>query len=141
MGAHVGDRREPAFEKALQDLRPRCDQVVVREDHVRIEVFDDVAEQREDRALAEPFDLVGFGEIVDGGGDLAAAERAYADRAWFLGDPDIVQVPVARLTSKKYAADWRATINPAQATPAADIHAGAGTGSGSGEPQLPGAQR
>jgi gamma-glutamyltranspeptidase/glutathione hydrolase len=62
---------------------------------------------------------------------VEAMKRAYADRAWFLGDPDIVQVPVARLTSKKYAADWRATINPAQATPAADIHAGAGTGSGS----------
>ena len=56
-------------------------------------------------------------------------KRAYADRAWFLGDPDVVQIPVARLISKKYAADWRATINPEHATPAADIHAGAGTGS------------
>jgi gamma-glutamyltranspeptidase / glutathione hydrolase len=58
---------------------------------------------------------------------IEAMKRAYADRAWFLGDPDVVQVPVARLTSKKYAADWRATINPAQATPASDIHSGAGT--------------
>jgi gamma-glutamyltranspeptidase / glutathione hydrolase len=57
---------------------------------------------------------------------VEAMKRAYADRAWFLGDPDAVKVPVARLISKKYAAEWRATINPEHATPAADIHAGAG---------------
>jgi gamma-glutamyltranspeptidase / glutathione hydrolase len=60
---------------------------------------------------------------------IEAMKRAYADRAWFLGDPDVVEVPVARLISKKYAADWRATVNPEQATPASDIHAGAGTAS------------
>jgi gamma-glutamyltranspeptidase/glutathione hydrolase len=58
---------------------------------------------------------------------IEAMKRAYADRAWFLGDPDAVKVPVARLISKKYAADWRATIDPAKATPASDIHAGVGT--------------
>jgi gamma-glutamyltranspeptidase / glutathione hydrolase len=57
---------------------------------------------------------------------IEAMKRAYADRAWFLGDPDVVKVPVARLISKKYAADWRATINPERATPASDIHPGAG---------------
>jgi gamma-glutamyltranspeptidase/glutathione hydrolase len=60
---------------------------------------------------------------------IEAMKRAYADRAWFLGDPDVVKVPVARLTSKKYAADWRATVNPERATPASEIHAGAGTAS------------
>jgi gamma-glutamyltranspeptidase/glutathione hydrolase len=55
---------------------------------------------------------------------IEAMKRAYADRALFLGDPDKVQNPVARLTSKSYAADWRATIDPAHATPAADIRAG-----------------
>ena len=34
---------------------------------------------------------------------IEAARRAYADRARYLGDPDFVQVPVARLTSKAYA--------------------------------------
>jgi gamma-glutamyltranspeptidase/glutathione hydrolase len=58
---------------------------------------------------------------------VEAMKRAYTDRAWFLGDPDVVAVPVARLTSKKYAAEWRATIDPNKATPAADIRAGAGT--------------
>jgi gamma-glutamyltranspeptidase / glutathione hydrolase len=54
---------------------------------------------------------------------VEAMKRAYADRAWFLGDPDRVQVPVARLTSKRYAGEWRASIDPAHATPASDIHA------------------
>jgi gamma-glutamyltranspeptidase/glutathione hydrolase len=52
---------------------------------------------------------------------IEAMKRAYADRAYFLGDPDVVKVPVPRLTSKSYAADWRATIDPAHATAAKDI--------------------
>ena len=55
---------------------------------------------------------------------IEAMKRAYADRALFLGDPDNVQNPVARLTSKDYAAAWRATIDPAHATPASAIRAG-----------------
>jgi gamma-glutamyltranspeptidase / glutathione hydrolase len=51
-------------------------------------------------------------------------KRAYADRALFLGDPDRVQNPVALLTSKDYAAGWRAGIDPVHATAAADIRAG-----------------
>jgi gamma-glutamyltranspeptidase / glutathione hydrolase len=53
---------------------------------------------------------------------IEAMKRAYADRAFFLGDPDAVKVPVARLISKGYAAQWRATIDPAHATAAKDIH-------------------
>jgi gamma-glutamyltranspeptidase/glutathione hydrolase len=55
---------------------------------------------------------------------IEAMKRAYADRALFLGDPGRVQNPVARLTSKDYAAAWRATIDPARATPASAIRAG-----------------
>jgi gamma-glutamyltranspeptidase/glutathione hydrolase len=51
-------------------------------------------------------------------------KRAYADRALFLGDPDSVKVPVARLIAKDYAATWRATIDPERATPASEIRAG-----------------
>ncbi|HEY2528779.1 MAG TPA: gamma-glutamyltransferase [Xanthobacteraceae bacterium] len=54
-----------------------------------------------------------------------AMKRAYADRALFLGDPDAVDNPVARLTSKSYAATWRATIDPTHATPADAIRPGA----------------
>jgi len=56
---------------------------------------------------------------------IEAMKRAYADRALFLGDPGRVANPVALLTSKSYAADWRAGIDPVHATPAAAIHAGA----------------
>jgi gamma-glutamyltranspeptidase/glutathione hydrolase len=55
---------------------------------------------------------------------VEAMKRAYADRAVFLGDPDSVQAPVARLTSKDYAATWRATIDPQHATPASAIRGG-----------------
>jgi gamma-glutamyltranspeptidase/glutathione hydrolase len=56
--------------------------------------------------------------------EVEAMKRAYADRTLFLGDPDKVENPVARLTAKDYAAVWRATIDPAHATPASAIHAG-----------------
>jgi gamma-glutamyltranspeptidase/glutathione hydrolase len=42
--------------------------------------------------------------------------RAYADRARYLGDPDFVEMPLGRLTSKAYAENLRATINPVEAS-------------------------
>ncbi len=41
-----------------------------------------------------------------------AMKLAFADRAAWFGDPDFVEVPVARLTSKDYAAKLRAKIRP-----------------------------
>jgi len=55
---------------------------------------------------------------------IETMKRAYADRAEFLGDPDVVAVPVERLTSKVYAADLRRSIDPKRATPSRDIRAG-----------------
>ncbi len=46
---------------------------------------------------------------------------AYADRSEYLGDPDFVDVPVAALTSKEYAADMRDKISADFARPAAQI--------------------
>ena len=46
-----------------------------------------------------------------------AMRRAYRDRTIYLGDPDFVKVPMARLQSKEYAAGLRATIHPQKATP------------------------
>ncbi len=48
-----------------------------------------------------------------------AMRRAYRDRTIYLGDPDFVKVPVARLTSRDYAAGLRASIHPGKATPSA----------------------
>jgi len=50
---------------------------------------------------------------------VEAMRRAYRDRTIYLGDPDFVQVPVARLTSRDYAAGLRASIHPAKALPSA----------------------
>ena len=48
---------------------------------------------------------------------VEAMRRAYRDRTIYLGDPDFVKVPIARLTSLDYAAGLRASINPDKATP------------------------
>ncbi|MGE5245767.1 MAG: gamma-glutamyltransferase [Betaproteobacteria bacterium] len=43
---------------------------------------------------------------------VEAMKRAYADRAHYLGDSDFVHdMPIARLTSKEYAAELRKTIS------------------------------
>src|SRR5262245_12416859 len=42
--------------------------------------------------------------------------RAFRDRAAYLGDPDLAEVPVERLTSRAYAAQQAASIEPAAAT-------------------------
>lgn len=46
-----------------------------------------------------------------------AMRRAFRDRTIYLGDPDFVAMPLARLTSVDYAAGLRATIHPEKATP------------------------
>jgi gamma-glutamyltranspeptidase / glutathione hydrolase len=48
-----------------------------------------------------------------------AMRRAYRDRTIYLGDPDFVRMPMARLMSPDYAAGLRATIHPEKATPSA----------------------
>ena len=50
-----------------------------------------------------------------------AMKRAYADRSEYLGDPGFVDVPVAELTSKAYAAETRKNISLNMATPSASI--------------------
>lgn len=50
-----------------------------------------------------------------------AFRRAFYDRAEFLGDSDFAKIPVAQLIDKKYAAAWRESIDPAQATPSKEL--------------------
>ncbi len=47
---------------------------------------------------------------------IEALRRAFHDRARYLGDPDFVQAPVARLVSRDYARARAAGIDPARAT-------------------------
>ena len=49
---------------------------------------------------------------------------AFADRSKYLGDPDFTHVPVAGLTSKAYADELRAKIDPARARPSKEIAPG-----------------
>ncbi|HEY1544606.1 MAG TPA: gamma-glutamyltransferase [Xanthobacteraceae bacterium] len=55
---------------------------------------------------------------------IEAMKLAYADRAKFLGDSDVVKVPIARLISKPYADALRASIDRHRTRPARDIRAG-----------------
>lgn len=48
---------------------------------------------------------------------------AYADRAEYMGDPDFVSMPIAALTSRKYADALRAQIALDRATPSVQIRA------------------
>jgi gamma-glutamyltranspeptidase / glutathione hydrolase len=57
---------------------------------------------------------------------LEAYRRAYMDRTDYLGDPDYVNIPVAELISKKYAAGWRESILPDKATPSKELKRPAG---------------
>ena len=50
---------------------------------------------------------------------IEAMRRAYRDRADALGDPDFVEVPVARLTDPAYGKGLAATIELDRATPSA----------------------
>ena len=52
---------------------------------------------------------------------IEAMRRAYADRARYLGDPAFVNAPTQVLLAKDYAARQRASIDPARATPSADV--------------------
>lgn len=53
-----------------------------------------------------------------------AMKLAYADRSEYLGDPDFTKVPVAGLTSKTYARELAARIDPSRAKPASEIKPG-----------------
>ena len=74
-------------------------------------------------ALAEMLNVLsGYDYPAMGPGDrihlvVEAMRRAYRDRAQFLGDPDFVEVPVARMMSPDFAAGLRASIHPHRATP------------------------
>jgi gamma-glutamyltranspeptidase/glutathione hydrolase len=50
-----------------------------------------------------------------------AWRRGYNDRARFMGDPDFVPVPAARLGSRDYARQRAASIDPERATPSSAL--------------------
>lgn len=55
---------------------------------------------------------------------IEAMRHAYVDRNSYLGDPDFVKNPIARLTDKAYAAQIRAVIDPNKAGVSKDLKPG-----------------
>lgn len=55
-----------------------------------------------------------------------AMRHAYEDRNTLLGDPDFIDNPIAKLTSKEYAAQIRKSIHADTATPSVDVQPGVG---------------
>jgi len=55
-----------------------------------------------------------------------AFRRAYADRNYYLADPDFVKMPIQKLTSMAYANQRAADIQTDKATPSSEIGPGAG---------------
>lgn len=59
---------------------------------------------------------------------VEAERRAYADRSFFLGDPDFNDIPVATLTSDAYLKDRMDDFSFKKATPSAEIDHGSISG-------------
>lgn len=74
----------------------------------------------------EPFDLNTFGhnstkamQVI-----VEAERRAYADRSFFLGDPDFVNIPMSTLISKDYTAKRMNDFSFEKATSSKDVSHG-----------------
>lgn len=85
--------------------------------------------------MLEPFSLREKGHNSSAAIHLfvSAAQRAYADRSEFLGDPDFTRIPVAALTSKEYARTRMAGFDSARATPSRVVRPGTPELNDSGE--------
>lgn len=76
--------------------------------------------------MLEGFDLASMGHnSADYIQILTEAERrAYADRNYYLGDPDFVEVPVDALLDKDYLQSRISTFNPEKATLSSEVSQG-----------------
>lgn len=61
---------------------------------------------------------------------IEVMRRAYRDRAEYLGDPDFVDIPIARLTSAAYLDNLSSNISMGHATPSSELGQPKQTGSG-----------
>jgi len=66
--------------------------------------------------ILEGFDWGALDDVQRRHVTIEAMRRAYRDRAIYLGDPDFVDMPTARLTDKNYAAGLRVGIRRDRAT-------------------------
>ena len=68
-----------------------------------------------------PISYLGYGSAETTRLMVEAMRHAYVDRNTALGDPDFVDNPVTKLTSKAYAEEIRARIDPYRAGVSADL--------------------
>ncbi|WP_433778626.1 gamma-glutamyltransferase [Flavobacterium anhuiense] len=76
--------------------------------------------------MLEPYDLAKMGhnspdaiQVI-----VEAERRAYADRSYFLGDPDFVKIPMKELLNENYLRERMASFNPEKATLSSEIKEG-----------------
>lgn len=76
--------------------------------------------------MIEPYDLAKMGhnspeaiQVI-----VEAERRAYADRSFFLGDPDFVKIPIKELMDGNYLKERMSTFNVEKATLSSDIKEG-----------------
>lgn len=76
--------------------------------------------------MLEPYDLAKMGHnSPDAIQFIVEAERrAYADRSYFLGDPDFVKIPLKELLDESYLRERMASFNPEKATLSSEIKEG-----------------
>jgi gamma-glutamyltranspeptidase/glutathione hydrolase len=76
--------------------------------------------------VLEGYDLksLGFGSAQALHDEIETMRHAYVDRNNLLGDPAFVDNPTQKLLSRDYAAAIRAAIDPARATPSAQLAPG-----------------
>ncbi len=75
-----------------------------------LNILEEMGIQKTKRGSAESLHLV-----------TEAMRRAFLDRARFLGDPDFVEVPVAKLTSKQHARELAKGISLTKASSSAEL--------------------
>ena len=68
-------------------------------------------------SILEQFDLSAMSNVQRKHHIIEAMRRAFRDRSVFLGDPDFVDVPTARLLDESYLEGLALTIDAANATP------------------------
>jgi gamma-glutamyltranspeptidase/glutathione hydrolase len=71
--------------------------------------------------ILEGYELASLDKVTRVHLIVEAMRRVHRDRAVYLGDPDFVDVPVARLINPDYAAGQRASIRMDRATPSASL--------------------
>lgn len=74
----------------------------------------------------EPYDLHEYGHNSSKSIQVIteAERRAYADRSYFLGDPDFISIPTKKLTSKEYASERMGSFSFEKATKSSDLSHG-----------------